>query len=97
MSDKITRIIDAAWADLRPDISARIYGSLTAEWDARTGRGPHPDLSGLTPSERAEVDSLLGIAEVLWDLAHGAPPLGEDRVARALGFVDDDDLPPTRG
>lgn len=34
MSDKITRIIDAAWADLRPDISARIYGSLTAEWDA---------------------------------------------------------------
>ena len=37
----------------------------------------------------AEVQELLRIADLLWEEAHGAPPLEDDPVAAMLGLVPD--------
>lgn len=57
--------------------------------DARTG-----GVTGAAPPEvgdddRVEVESLLNVADLLWESAHGAPPLDSDPVAAMLGLVPD--------
>ncbi|WP_332643568.1 hypothetical protein [Aeromicrobium sp.] len=43
------------------------------------------------PSEPApsELDSLLNVADLLWETAHGAPPIASDPTAAMLGLVPD--------
>ena len=47
------------------------------------------DLSQLNESERNKLESLLNVADDLWDSNHGAPPLSEDPIAAMLGLVAD--------
>lgn len=56
--------------------------------EARTGpvAGDATDLSG-EPS--AEVQPLIELAELLWELGHGAPALESDPVAAMLGLIPD--------
>lgn len=47
------------------------------------------DIPGLNDEQRAEVQPLLEVAELLWEAGHGAPPLEDDPVAAMLGLVPD--------
>lgn len=47
------------------------------------------DIPGLNDKQRAEVQPLLEVAELLWEAGHGAPPLEDDPVAAMLGLVPD--------
>ncbi len=40
-------------------------------------------------SQRAEADALTDLADLLWEEAHGAPPVKDDPVAAMLGLVPD--------
>lgn len=51
------------------------------------GRSPAPE--ELEEDQRAEIQALLKVADLLWDEAHGAPPLEDDPVAAMLGLVPD--------
>jgi hypothetical protein len=46
----------------------------------------------LDEDQRSEISALLAVADLLWEEAHGAPPLADDPVAAMLGLVPD----PTR-
>lgn len=39
------------------------------------------------PLDRSRAEQLADVADLLWQAAHGAPPLGEDPVAAMLGLV----------
>jgi hypothetical protein len=52
-------------------------------------QGRSPSLENLDDTQRREIESLLRIADGLWDEAHGAPPLESDPVAAVLGLVPD--------
>ncbi|WP_027930092.1 hypothetical protein [Amycolatopsis thermoflava] len=56
------------------------------ETRARSATG---ELPGLTDEQRVEVQSLVDVAELLWEAGHGAPPLEDDPVAAMLGLVPD--------
>ena len=45
--------------------------------------------AGLDPAQAHEAVELLDIADLLWEAAHGAPPLEQDPVAAMLGLVPD--------
>lgn len=51
------------------------------------GRGPRPDLSGLPPERRAEIEGRFEIVAALADRDPELPPLEEDPVALRLGLV----------
>jgi len=69
----------------------RIAAALAAELERRAGRPAsetHPP--ELDPAEQSEVDSLVEIADLLWEAAdHPAPPLESDPTAIMLGLVPD--------
>lgn len=44
---------------------------------------------GRLPVTSTEVETLIEVADLLWDLGHGAPPLKSDPVAAMLGLVVD--------
>lgn len=48
-----------------------------------------PSLEDLDEPERSETAALLGVAGLVWELGHGAPPLEADPIAAALGLVPD--------
>lgn len=54
---------------------------------------PRPNLEARTASwsvsERAEFQSLIDAADLVWEAGHGAPPLDADPVAAMLGLVPD--------
>lgn len=56
--------------------------------EART-RSAGGDVTGLTDEQRAGVQPLLDVAELLWEAGHGAPPLEDDPVAAMLGLIPD--------
>lgn len=62
---------------------------LAAYLDSPTRKLPDGGMGQLTDHERRELESLLDVAEALWDTSHGAPPLEEDPVAAMLGLVPD--------
>lgn len=62
---------------------------LAAYLDSPTRKLPEGSASQLTDHERRELESLLDVAESLWDTSNGAPPLEEDPVAAMLGLVPD--------
>jgi len=67
----------------------RITAALDTELERRAGRGDSavPTVP-LSPDEQAEVNSLLDVADLLWESADaGAPPLEEDPTALMLGLV----------
>lgn len=69
----------------------RITAALDTELERRAGRGDSavPTVP-LSPDEQAEVNSLLDVADLLWESADtGAPPLEEDPTALMLGLVPD--------
>ncbi|MCF6746559.1 hypothetical protein E9529_20225 [Blastococcus sp. KM273128] len=43
----------------------------------------------LDETERVDIESMADIADMLWEAAHGAPPLTDDPVAAMLGLVPD--------
>lgn len=47
------------------------------------------DQLDLGEAERADIESMADIADLLWEAAHGAPPLKDDPVAAMLGLVPD--------
>jgi hypothetical protein len=51
--------------------------------------GRAPSLENLDDADRAEVESLLKVADLLWEQAHGAPSLEADPVAAMLGLIPD--------
>ncbi|MCW2752118.1 MAG: hypothetical protein JWR83_3228 [Aeromicrobium sp.] len=51
--------------------------------------GSETSREGLDAAHSAEAAELLNIADLLWDAAHGAPPLEQDPVAAMLGLVPD--------
>jgi hypothetical protein len=63
--------------------------ALAAYLDSPTRSLPEGSVSQLTDRERRELEALLDVAETLWDVSHGAPPLEEDPVAAMLGLVPD--------
>lgn len=52
-------------------------------------RGEATDLGSLSEAEAQEASEALRVVDLLWDAAHGAPPLNEDPLAAALGLVPD--------
>ncbi|WET79036.1 hypothetical protein P3102_34235 [Amycolatopsis sp. QT-25] len=46
-------------------------------------------VTSLDEEQRAEIEPLLEVAELLWEVGHGAPPLEADPVAAMLGLVPD--------
>lgn len=51
-----------------------------------TGIHDRSESSDIAPSE---LDALLDVADLLWEAAHGAPPLSSDPTAAMLGLVPD--------
>ena len=51
------------------------------------GRAPRPVLNEVEPEMREEVSALFGLLDASWRVGADLPPLGEDPVAVALGFV----------
>ena len=51
--------------------------------------GRREPMGVLPPKDQEEVRALLRVADLLWEEAHGAPPLREDPVAAMLGLVPD--------
>lgn len=47
------------------------------------------DIAASPESNRAEIASLIEVADLLWEAAHGAPPLEADPVAAMLGLIPD--------
>lgn len=63
--------------------------------DLVSARALHPDMAapdGVTPAQWKEVGRLADIENILFDDAHGAPPLHLDPVAAMLGLVPDPHL-----
>lgn len=52
-------------------------------------QGRPPASEGLDEDQRGEIRALLEVADLLWEEAHGAPPLADDPVAAMLGLVPD--------
>lgn len=57
--------------------------------EARAGRVTGKDQPVLSEEDRAEVESLIEVADLLWEAGHGAPPLESDPVAAMLGLIPD--------
>lgn len=57
--------------------------------EARAGRVTGKDQPALSEEDRAEVESLIEVADLLWEAGHGAPPLKSDPVAAMLGLIPD--------
>jgi len=57
--------------------------------EARAGRVTGKDQPVLSKEDRAEVESLIEVADLLWEAGHGAPPLESDPVAAMLGLIPD--------
>lgn len=57
--------------------------------DARAESAPGTPPPEVSDEDRAEIESLLNVADLLWESAHGAPPLDSDPVAAMLGLVPD--------
>lgn len=55
--------------------------------EARAGRVTGKDQPVLSEDDRAEVESLIEVADLLWKAGHGAPPLESDPVAAMLGLI----------
>jgi transcriptional regulator with XRE-family HTH domain len=75
-----------------PKISALIE-AYTAFLD---GRAPRPVLDEVEPEMREEVLVLFGLLDASWRVGADLPPLNEDPVAVALGFVTPRELGGTR-
>jgi hypothetical protein len=66
----------------------RIDAALDAALTQRSGRALASDSEpSLSPHEQAEVDSLLDIADLLWETSYPCPPLEDDPTAIMLGLV----------
>jgi hypothetical protein len=57
--------------------------------EARAGRVTGASQPSLSEGGRAEVESLIEVADLLWEAGHGAPPLESDPVAAMLGLTPD--------
>jgi hypothetical protein len=57
--------------------------------EARAGRVTGKDQPMLSAEDRADVESLIEVADLLWAAGHGAPPLESDPVAAMLGLIPD--------
>jgi hypothetical protein len=57
--------------------------------EARAGRVIGEDRSVLSEEDRAEVESLIEVADLLWEAGHGAPQIESDPVAAMLGLIPD--------
>ena len=57
--------------------------------ESRTGRVSGTSQPSLSEEDQTEVESLIEVADRLWEVGHGAPPLGSDPIAAMLGLVPD--------
>lgn len=57
--------------------------------DTRAGRSSGKNHRKLSEAERVEIESLVDVADLLWEATHGAPALEADPVAAALGLTTD--------
>ncbi len=62
---------------------------LASLLEARAGRATGKGQSELSEEDHAEVASLIEVADLLWEVGHGAPPLESDPVAAMLGLTPD--------
>lgn len=60
---------------------------LEALLDARAAGATTPSPPRSKQNADDDVEALLNVADLLWEAAHGAPPLDEDPVAAMLGLV----------
>ncbi|MFL6137376.1 MAG: hypothetical protein ACJ74O_06190 [Frankiaceae bacterium] len=59
--------------------------------EARDDHTTGPELSALSDDDRDDILSLLAVADLLSEVAQGAPPLEADPVAAMLGLIPDGD------
>jgi len=57
--------------------------------EARAGHVTGKGRAFLSEEDHAEVESLIEVADLLWEAGHGAPPLESDPVAAMLGLIPD--------
>lgn len=57
--------------------------------EARAGRLVNAKRPPLDREDETEVESLIEVADLLWEAGHGAPPLASDPVAAMLGLIPD--------
>lgn len=63
--------------------------ALEALLETPPGRERDLLIANLSAEERASVSSMLAVDDLVWQSAHGAPPLQSDPVAAMLGLVPD--------
>lgn len=63
--------------------------ALASLLEARAGNVRDKPQPLLSEGDRAEVESLIEVADLLWEAGHGAPPLESDPVAALLGLNPD--------
>jgi transcriptional regulator with XRE-family HTH domain len=68
------------------DQPTRVDEAFGAYLDYLDGAGPEPDISGLDPSERAELERDLAMARALRASTYEPPALDEDPIAIRFGF-----------
>lgn len=64
-------------------------GVLQDFLDSASRKDVEPLIADWPEPNRAEIASLIEVAELLWDAGHGAPPLEQDPVAAMLGLIPD--------
>lgn len=63
--------------------------ALASLLEARAGNVRGGSRPSLSEDDRVEVESLIEVADLLWEAGHGAPPLKSDPVAALLGLNPD--------
>ena len=57
--------------------------------DAKSHRDVEASIADWSEEDRADVASLIEVADLMWEAGHGAPPLNADPVAAMLGLIPD--------
>lgn len=57
--------------------------------DSKSHRGVEASIADWSEEDRADITSLIEVADLMWEAGHGAPPLNADPVAAMLGLIPD--------
>jgi hypothetical protein len=62
---------------------------LEAFLDSKSRRDVEASIANWSAEDRADFASLIEVADLMWEVGHGAPPLHADPVAAMLGLIPD--------
>ncbi len=57
--------------------------------DSKSRRDVEADIADWSEEDRADFASFIEVADLMWEVGHGAPPLNADPVAAMLGLIPD--------